>query len=100
MPRPISVNGTAATAVAPIAARNAGPVMLAAVNSQAMITTGISEMVISRRPARTRPANRGPGPAGRVRVNGSHGWARSSATPIPYWNRLVVITAKVTIDAV
>jgi hypothetical protein len=68
MPSPIRVNGTAATITAPTAARNAGAEMVAAVNSAAISTTGRSETVIITRPARIRPANRGPGPAGSVRV--------------------------------
>src|SRR5439155_2627319 len=44
--------------------------------------------------------NRGAAPAGSVRVYGSQGWARSSDTPMPYWNRPLIMIAKVTIDAV
>src|SRR3954465_3034884 len=100
MPRPISVNGIATTNVAPKAARSANGVMVAAVASHAITTTGISDTTVRTRPAKIRPANRGPGPTGKVRVYGSHGCDRSSATPMPYWKRFVVITAKVTIDAV
>src|SRR5258708_2652619 len=100
MPRPSNVNGTATTAVAPAAASRPSGVTVAAVNRAAMTTTGISETPVRTRPDRIRPAKRGPGPTGRVLVYGSQGCVRSSATPIPYWKRLVVITEKVIIDAV
>ena len=74
--------------------------IVAGVATAAITTTGSRETKVSARPARIRPAKRGAGPAGRVRVYGSQGCARSSATPMPYWKRLLLITAKVTIEAV
>src|SRR5262245_15387543 len=100
MNRPISVNGTATTTTAPAAAASCSGLAWARVNSAAITTTGSSEQNVPARPARIRPASRGVGPAGRVRTYGSHGWARSSETPTPYENRLLVITAKQTIEAV
>src|SRR5258705_13398802 len=100
MARPINVDGNATPKTAPAPRRRPIGLVVASVATAAMSTTGKSDTNVITRPASTRPANLGPGPAGRVRVNGSHGCARSSATPTPYANRLLVMTAKVTIEAV
>src|SRR5688500_15539158 len=100
MVRPISVNGTAISTTVPAARASRAGSTVASVQTAAITTTGVSDTNVSSSPHRIRPANRGAGPAGSVRVNGSQGCARSSAMPIPYWNRFVVMTAKVTMDAV
>ena len=81
--KPMSVNGSATITTAPSASSSPVALTVASVNSAAITTTGTSETIIIARPARMRPAKRGPGPTGRVRVYGSQGWLRSSETPMP-----------------
>src|SRR3982750_2117623 len=96
----MSVNGIEIRAVARAASRNSIGLTVASVRNAAIRTTGIRERNITQRPARIRPANRGSAPAGRLRTYGSQGWARSSETPTPNWNRFVVMTENVIIEAV
>ncbi|GAA1687487.1 hypothetical protein GCM10009733_100150 [Nonomuraea maheshkhaliensis] len=80
---PISMNGTTPAISAPSPSSSRPGVIAASVNSAATTSTGIVDRSITASVDRIRPADRGSGPAGRVRRYGFQGSSRSCETELP-----------------